>query len=201
MNKQEKTLLGLQMFDAVLGSWFSIWWIKVFSEMLSGETLSTAQIIRNASSIVVIYFVIKKYENPSPVAVVGIALFTYTGLFTLMVSPEVFWLVSTFLSVFCSAVAGTFITSLKAQNINGARRNQYDNRENLIFNIGAMIGGGLALVFLAEDIPYWFVWLMTFMIFDIDMWIRFFLVKKGFFKYDRSYNVNEFCLHAKANTN
>jgi hypothetical protein len=191
MNKQEKILLGLEMFDSILSSWFSIWWIKYFSILLSEQTLSTVQITRNAASILVLYYVIKKYENPKPSIVLGCAMLSYAGLFALLVSPEAFWIISTFMGVFCFSVVRTFINSLKAQNINPLRRNCFDNRSELISSIGGMIGGFLALLYIAEDISYWTIWIISYILFDIDLWIQYVLVEKKILIYDRNFNNNE----------
>jgi len=181
-------LLGICLYDSCLAGWFSIWWIKVFAEMLSSDTLSTAQVVRSGLGIVALMWVIKNHEIPSWRIVFSMLIVSYLGLFALLVSPEFFWIISTMFSVLCSAFGSAFNSAIKVQNVEHKTRNRFDNKENLMMGIGGMLGGGLAYFFQATGIPYWLVWMFTYFMFDLDMFLKGILIKCGFFNYDMAYN-------------
>jgi hypothetical protein len=47
-----------------------------------------------------------------------------------------------------------------------------------------MIGSGLALVTIFSTVPYWLIWIVVFLIFDIDLYIKMIMVRNGFLKYE-----------------
>jgi hypothetical protein len=124
--KQAKVLIALCLTDSIMGNWLRVWWIKIFSDMISSNMLSINGILQSLLGLLTLSFVVKKCEIPKMRTLILNCLFSYTGLFALLISPSVFILVSTVLGSLFGSLATAFNNAIYAQNISQEYRNKFD---------------------------------------------------------------------------
>ena len=177
-------LLALFCFDVTIEGWFSIWYLKIFIELIDAQFISFNSILSSALGIFTMYVVIKRYEKPSPTILVMCTLISYLGLLGLIFSPSIFLISSTLLGTVLGAVSTSFRNNITAQNVPSDYRAKYDNWQTFLTKISIIIGSSIAYFTIAESVAYWKIWIMTFMLFDLDLMVKLILIKKGIIKYE-----------------
>lgn len=176
-------LLFLHCFDVIIEGWFGIWYVKVFLELINAQFYSFNSIIASALGIFTMYTVIKKFEKPSLTLLVISTAITYFGLLGLFFSPNVFLIVNTTLGAMVGAVGTSFRNNITVLNVPHDYRAKYDNWKELLTKVSIIIGSGVVYLTMAESFANWQVWLIIYLLFDIDLIIKITLIKKGIIKY------------------
>ena len=73
--------------------------------------------------------------------------------------------------------------SIKAKNIAHDHRAHYDNYESVLTRVGLIIGGVFAFITILPTIQYEVIWICSYVIFDLDLIILYFLIRFNILKY------------------
>lgn len=179
----EKLLLILNISDGVIGGWFSVWYTKIFLNLLDYKYVSAQNILSALLGVLLMLLVIKMFEEPSFRVIFYSSILSYLSLFALYLSPGMFILVNTICSILMGALVTALRNSIQAKNIANDRRASYDNYESVLSRIGLIIGGIFAFMTILPTIQYQIIWICSYVIFDLDLIIIYFLVKYNVLKY------------------
>jgi hypothetical protein len=186
MEKRYKILLSLILFDNILSGWLQVWWIKIFAEMVHANTFSYRNIISSCIAILSMGLLIfLKKENPSFRFLFILLAISYSSLLGLMVSCDAFLLISAVVGTSVGSAMSAYSNSLKVQNIDHNYRNKFDNRSQLVSNIGIILGASFSIYTLLSDVQIWIIWLAIYILFDLDFFTTYILVKIGILKYEK----------------
>jgi hypothetical protein len=184
LTKKSKLLLCLSMFDNLILGWVGVWWVVVFLRILDSDIIPINNALSCLVSVVGMVYVVKHYSKPSFTHLFTVWVTSYLSLFFLFLSYESFMVGCTLMGFGYNSLLTAFNNRLKALNIPDAdERNHYDNCYTLVSNGMGFIGALLSYVIMGMGVPVWLMWVVIFVLYDLDMVLKLFLIRRGDLEY------------------
>lgn len=173
-----------EAFDSVVGSWVSIWYVKIYVNLVSTEALAVKDIVTSTGGTLLMLLLIRYYKDVVSLKIVLISMTTsYLALCGLMLGPNEFLILSSILSIGINSTGRMFMNNIYAKNIKQNERAQFDNYKSVSNSLGGIIGSSLACISLLSFVDYKLMWLLIYLAFDLNLIALVWGVKTGWLKY------------------
>jgi len=166
-----------------------VWFLKIFIPLVSSDSVAISDGIQSALTVVFSLIIVNMLGSLTLKKIYYVWAFSYSGLLALLVSPTSFLILSTFSSASFMSITKIFRNNLNAQNISNDERAMFDNYQFILSNVFRIIGCYLAYTTMFASIPYYYMWVVVYISFDIDLLIIIFLIKNNKLKYESLYNI------------
>jgi hypothetical protein len=185
LTKKSRLLLWLSVSDNLVIGWVGVWWIVVFLRSVDSNIIPINNALISLCSVVGMLYVIKHYSRPSFTNLITAWVTSYFSLFFLFLSYESFMVGCTILGFSYNSLVTSFNNRLKALNIvNADERNHFDNCNNLVSSSMCFIGALLSYVIMGIGVPMWLMWVVIFLLYDLDMFLKLYFIHRGMLEYN-----------------
>lgn len=173
-----------EFMDSVILSWMSVWYVKVFIDLISTETVAIRNMVTSVGGALLTLLLLKYYEDKVPIVVVLIAIaVSYTALVALLIGPNEFILLTSILGIGVGCTCRMMMNNIYAKNIPQEERAKFDNYRELSSSLGNIIGGALACVSILAWVNYQVMWPLIYLALDINMIAIIWAIKKKWLEY------------------
>lgn len=185
LNISKKILLTSAIFDSIINAWFCTWWVAVFVKMLNTRAISIRTIVESATGLIVSFIIVKHIKIPSIKLILIADFFAYANLIFLWYYVDAFYIIGGFFTAVVGFLVMSFNSAILAQNLkNPQKRIDFDNKYNFIRTLGSIIGGSIAYFYMLTFIDFKILWVLIYFLYDIDLFLRIYLVKTNKVHYD-----------------
>lgn len=191
IRNRSRILCLIQAYDGIISVWLRLWWVVVFVDYLSQNTLSIREMVCSITGLATAFAIAKRTRAPKLGEVWLFAILGYASLLALAISCDAFILIGAVVCAWGSALASGFATRLVACNIpNKDDRTRHDNWLRVTECLAGLAGAGLFWAYDLKDAAPWTVWVAIYVLFDIDLLVTTILIQKGQLAYDHRYDVS-----------
>jgi hypothetical protein len=181
----QRLILFFSIFDSLIATWFGVWFVAIFARHLSSESISIRSVVWGVTELLLAIYIVKRMQVPSVRVLLTLDVLCYANLFLLLVSFDWFYVVGGAMAAICVKSQMVFNRVIFAQNLpEPDDRIRFDNKHELMRTIGGTIGGLIALLYLFESWDVRLQWLLMYLIYDLDFFLKLFLIGRGRIKYD-----------------
>lgn len=174
----KKLLLTSAIFDTTVGAWFTTWWVAVFIKMINQQMVSTRVVVEAIVGLIISFIIVKHIKIPSIKSIMIVDAFAYLNLLLLWISVDAFYVFGGIFSALVGYLIMSFNSALLAQNIRKPQeRVDFDNKYNFIKTIGSIVGGSISFFLLLNYIDFKLIWVVIYVLCDIDLFLRIILIK------------------------
>lgn len=180
LSSKAKLLLFISAFDCLILGWVNVWWVVVFLQAINQKIIPINNALMPLVSMFGMVYVIKRFSKPSFRQLFCGGLFSYLSLFFMFHSLELFMLASTIMSVFYTSMTTVFNNRIRAMNVpDPEERTRFDDRQQLVRDGMTFFGSLLSYFVIWLGVPIWLSWLLIYLLYDLDIFTKYFLVKRG----------------------
>jgi hypothetical protein len=186
LTKKIIILLCSTFLISIAMGWLSIWFPKVFLEIISIEAFTTSNLVEGIISIGLMIGILgTKFETPPLKFLIFYNFLSYGTILLLGISPNIFLIVNGVNGAILGNFWNMFGNSLVAQNVENDVRAKFDNRRSFISQIGFVAGIGISYFFMIGVDHIFFTWFIIFIIFDLGVFLKLFAIKFKILVYKR----------------
>lgn len=179
-------MTGLNLTDGIMFTWLRLYWIQVFIHYVSKDVITMREVIAGIFGLITAWIVASIIKSPSILHIWITSLFTYVSIVILVYSVDLFVLLGAIIGSYNHSINMSFISRLTACNfVDKDSRSNYDRYSHFVGCIGGIVGGMLYFTVSGIGVSVWLVWLLIYVLMDIDFLIRCILIKIGILRYDR----------------